>query len=92
MSISERERDVIIHALGLTRRGSSKGQFGRRWAYRNYFDAGRGYALTWDALVERGLAKRHMGNSGAVYTVTAAGMAAAGATYYVPREMRNAAK
>jgi hypothetical protein len=51
-----------------------------------------GFARLGDALVERGLAKRHMGNSGAVYTVTAAGMAAAGATYYVPREMRNAAK
>lgn len=87
MGLTEAERHVIQHALGLTPRGGSR-KAGSRWAYRNWFDAGGKDVEIWRGLVDRGYActLRPMdpANKTPGFAVTHAGAVAAGLRAYVP--------
>ena len=89
------EYNAMAHALGLTPRYSSRGRFGRRWAYRNYFSAGGEDIALWDGLVDRGLARR-IGelviyqSIDIVFEVTHKGMTVIDAMQYIPRSVLDA--
>lgn len=86
MKLDDKERDVILHALGLSRR--------RRWAYRNHFAAGGEDVSIWKGLVDRGLASggNNLMNEVMPYPlfrVTRLGAEAAGVGNKVPRALTN---
>ena len=90
--ISNREKELIIHALGLTpKKGKSK--FGRRWAYRNYFCAGIVDEPIWKELVAKGFARERTQGKRLteyrVFYVTPDGAKEAGAYNYIPNSMWN---
>lgn len=89
--LNDREHECIVHALGLTRRCASRGKFGRRWAYRNYFAAGDQDVPIWRSLEKRGLARitHRRGSHRPFHTfaVTLQGVIAADLQKYVPKSM-----
>lgn len=94
--LTDKERSVIIHALGLTPRGGRR-QFGCRWAYRNYFCAGEKDEAVWDKLVARGLAfksgrPKSAGMPYSVYGVTRLGVELIGARNHVPHRFTSPKK
>lgn len=89
--LDKREREAIMHALGLTRRGG-RGKAGRRWACRNYFAAGGADVVVWRGLVQRGLARTLRAVNPELcsypgFAVTLAGARAAGMAEYVPNSI-----
>lgn len=84
MTITDRERELIMHALGLRmRRGRPP-----RWAYRNYYAAGRTDAVVWRQMEQKGFA-RQIALPGSLrpyhtFEVTHEGVDAAEVRKYVP--------
>ena len=93
--LADEEYTMMVHALGLTRKGG-RGRFGRRWAYRNYYAASQGDAEVWRKLMKRGLAKSACEPKPLrpfhTFAVTQKGMAAADVLAYVPKEILEAAQ
>lgn len=85
--MTDAERSIILHSLGLTPRGSGRL---RRWSYRNYFCASMPHNLC-DGLCAAGFMRASIViNHGAnrLYHVTDAGAAAAGVLERFRREDR----
>ena len=88
--LEDDEYTMIIHALGLTRRGG-RGRFGKRWAYRNFYAASDTDAEIWMKLVKREFAKL-IQNPGTqrpfhMFAVTRDGMVAADVLRYISKEI-----
>lgn len=87
--LQDGEYTMMIHALGLTRRGG-RGRFGKRWAHRNYYAAGTCDVEIWQNLVKRNLAKIISEPSAVrqfhIFAVTKEGMAAADVLAYIPKD------
>lgn len=87
--LTDAERDVICHALGLQKR---RGRLSPRWGYRNHFCAGAAAAPTWHGLVARGFAANLplcdlMTGGDPVFKVTIDGARAAGLVRRAPRRI-----
>ncbi len=87
-SLSDREREVMLHALGLVTVHGRK-----RWAHRNRFVATHGSPddVLWSGLEGRGLAlswRSTLAPKSRFYEVMEAGMRALGVLNRVPREHR----
>jgi hypothetical protein len=88
--MDERDIYLIAHALGLPRHPWRKNARACRWAYRNYFAAGRFGSdhESWESLVARGFARRERLISDLqYYSVTRSGVSEAGLDRYVPRDL-----
>jgi hypothetical protein len=89
--ITDRQRQKIKHALGLHDHPWRNGSLARRWAYRNHYAAGVCDMLEWRALEARGMAKSWAVKAApdlVFFSVTVAGMEAAGLLPRVPMELR----
>ena len=85
--MTEEQKSLVLHALGLTQKGKRKGG---RWSHRNYFCAGEKDNVEWESLVKQGYAILRNNPSDVfsfyTYSVTKSGMVAAGVLHRVKSE------
>ena len=87
--MTDEQKDKIAHALGIPRHPWRAGARARRWSYRNHYCAGGADEALWRDLEAKGFAKssrsKHVAEP--IFTVTRAGVEAAGLKAYVPAKI-----